>query len=150
LTFGMTGGAVAVLGVGAAAMIISTLVAVRRVDASTVLGVLCVYLLLALVFSSVNQVGVAVRPDQDAYVRGVTGTPTAADLLYFSVITLCTVGYGDIVPVSQVARALTVLESLTGQLYLVSVVAGVVGGWRAGEAVRAEIQAADADADAEQ
>jgi hypothetical protein len=43
------------------------------------------------------------------------------------------VGYGDITPASEAARSVAVTEALVGQLYLVSVVAGVVGGWRAAE-----------------
>ncbi|HEY7174432.1 MAG TPA: potassium channel family protein, partial [Micromonosporaceae bacterium] len=49
-----------------------------------------------------------------------------SDTLYFSLITLTTVGYGDIVPVANVARAVASIEALVGQLYLVSVVAAVV------------------------
>jgi hypothetical protein len=136
--YGVTGLAVAVLAGAIVTLIISALVAVRRVDAATVLGVLCVYLLIALIFAAVGQVAAAFQYGQDQYVRGVFGAPTASDLLYLSVITLCTVGYGDIVPVSEVARALSVVESLTGQLYLVSIVAAVVAGWRPGEAARAD------------
>jgi Ion channel len=97
------------------------------VDVDTVLGVLCVYLLLALLFAALNQVLAAVGHN---YLHGAPDPPTASDLLYFSVVTMATVGYGDITPASEVARAVAVVEALTGQLYLVSVVAAVVGGWR--------------------
>ena len=109
------------------AAITSTLRVRLRVDAATVFGVLCIYLLFALFFASVHQVLAAI---QSPYLHGVAGHPSASDLLYFSVITLSTVGYGDITPASEAARAVTVVEALTGQLYLVSVVAGVVAGWR--------------------
>jgi hypothetical protein len=98
-----------------------------RIDTPTVLGVLCVYLLLALFFASVNQVLAAFETN---YLHGASTPPTASDLLYFSVITIATVGYGDITPATEVARAVVVIEALTGQLYLVSVVAAVVGGWQ--------------------
>lgn len=97
------------------------------VDTQTVLGALSVYLLLALLFASLHQLFAAFNPD--GYLHGVQGLPSAADQLYFSVITLATVGYGDIVPASSLARAVVVVEAMTGQLYLVSVVAAVVGGW---------------------
>jgi hypothetical protein len=103
---------------------------VRRgvgVNVATVLAVLCVYLLFALFFADVHQFFAALSHD---YLSGTTDPPTPSDLLYFSVITLSTVGFGDVTPASQVARAVTVVEALLGQLYLVSVVAGVVGGWR--------------------
>lgn len=111
------------------AVIALTLWSLRRIDFEAVLGVLCIYLLLALVFASLSQFLVTFEPD---YLNGVNGTPTASDLLYFSVITIATVGYGDLTPATDLARAVSVVEALTGQLYLVSVVAAVVGGWRAG------------------
>ena len=46
---------------------------------------------------------------------------------YYSFVTITTLGYGDITPVSEVARALSVLEAVVGQLYLVVVVAWLVG-----------------------
>jgi len=100
----------------------------RVVDTATVLGVLCIYLLLALLFAGIHQVLAAFSPH---YLNGAPEPPTSSDLLYFSVITVTTVGFGDITPASLPARAVTVLEALVGQLYLVSVVAGVVAGWRA-------------------
>ena len=49
------------------------------------------------------------------------------ELLYFSLITLTTVGYGDIVPLSGMARILTALEGVTGVLYIATTVALLVG-----------------------
>jgi voltage-gated potassium channel Kch len=49
------------------------------------------------------------------------------ELLYFSLITLTTVGYGDIVPLSGTARILTALEGVTGVLYIATTVALLVG-----------------------
>ena len=47
--------------------------------------------------------------------------------IYFSFSTMSTLGYGDIVPVSRLARSLSWLEALTGQLYLTILVARLVG-----------------------
>jgi hypothetical protein len=52
------------------------------------------------------------------------------DFLYYSAITQTTVGYGDIVPVSEFARSLASMEALTGQLYL-----AILVGWLVGRAV---------------
>jgi voltage-gated potassium channel len=49
--------------------------------------------------------------------------------VYFSFVTLSTLGYGDIVPVSPVARGLAVGEAILGQLYLAVLVARLVGGY---------------------
>jgi hypothetical protein len=111
----------------AIASIVGVLVEKPVVDTASVLGVLCIYLLLALLFSGVHQILAAFRPH---YLNGAGQPPDSSDLLYFSVITLTTVGYGDLTPASLSARAVAVVEALIGQLYLVSVVAGVVAGWR--------------------
>jgi hypothetical protein len=127
---GLVGGASFLLTAAIIAILAVSIVQRPRVDTPAVLGVLAVYLLLALLFASLNQLFAAFNPD--GYLNGVTGLPTAADQLYFSVVTMATLGFGDIVPASQVARAVVVVEALVGQLYLVSVVAAVVGGWHRG------------------
>jgi hypothetical protein len=52
------------------------------------------------------------------------------ELLYFSLITLSTVGYGDIVPLSGAARIVTALEGVTGVLYIATTVALLVSRFR--------------------
>jgi hypothetical protein len=122
-------GACSVVLIGTAMVTIgSTLRGRLVVDITTVLGVLCIYLMFALFFAGLNQLLGAFTTH---YLNGTADPATPSDLLYFSVITLATVGYGDITPAAEVARAVSVLEALTGQLYLVSVVAAVVGGWHA-------------------
>ncbi|MEQ7009415.1 potassium channel family protein [Actinopolymorpha sp. B17G11] len=113
----------------AGSLVIHSLMANARVDLATVLGVLCIYLLIALVFSSAHELGGAFLT---GYFEGAHRPPTAGDCLYYSVITITTVGIGDISPGTNLARMVTVLEALVGQLYIVSVVAAVVGRWRRG------------------
>ena len=60
-----------------------------------------------------------VANDPQASMEGFNG-------LYFSLITLCTVGYGDITPVSRVARMLAAMEALTGLLYVAVLIARLV------------------------
>lgn len=110
------------------AALIAALVAWRTVDLSTVLGVLCVYLLLALFFANLHELGAAFST---GYLNGVAGEVTSGDCLYLSVMTLATVGFGDVTPATGFGRTIAITEAMVGQLYLVSVVAGVVGGWRA-------------------
>jgi len=58
-----------------------------------------------------------------------TGTPKILrqELLYMSLVTLSTVGYGDIVPTWPPARMLAVLEAVTGQIYMAVLIGGLVG-----------------------
>jgi uncharacterized membrane protein len=106
-------------------VLVRTIWAWRRVETATVLGVLCVYLLLALFFANLHLLGAALKTP---YFHGAD-QPDYADCLYFSVTTLTTTGLGDLTPDTQFGRTLTITEALLGQLYLVSVVAAVVGGW---------------------
>ena len=115
--------ATALLTVAAIAVLARTLLMTGIVNGSTVNGVLCIYLLIALFFGSLNELFAALTPH---YVQ-VAGAPVStSQMLYFSVITLSTVGYGDITPASSLAQGVAATEALIGQLYLVSVVAAVV------------------------
>jgi Ion channel len=109
------------------ALIVRYLMVSAQVDVATVLGVLSIYLLIALFFASIHEIGTVLQPD---YLRGAGASPTSSDTLYLSVITITTLGFGDITPGTNVARMVAVMEALVGQLYLVSVVAAVIGGWR--------------------
>jgi hypothetical protein len=110
-----------------------TLLAAGVIDGPAVRGVLCIYLLLGLLFSAMHGFAGALISD---YLNGVNGHPTQSDTLYFSLITLTTVGYGDITPAANLARAIAASEALTGQLYLVSVVAAVVSRYQPSQRVR--------------
>jgi hypothetical protein len=94
------------------------------VTAQIVSGVLSIYLLAGIVFSFAFGTIDAIDPGSL-----FAGNPPAdvADELYFSFVTLCTVGYGDYTPGSSVARAFSVAEMLVGQIYLVTVVSVIVG-----------------------
>ncbi|HSR22115.1 MAG TPA: potassium channel family protein [Candidatus Eisenbacteria bacterium] len=94
------------------------------VTVQSVMAALCIYVVLGMVFASVASAVAAIGGA--AYFVGRPSADTS-DYTYFSFITLATVGYGDYVPALRLGRALAVLEGLTGQLYLVTVVALVVG-----------------------
>jgi len=63
--------------------------------------------------------------------------------IYYSFVTLTTLGYGDIVPRSEVARGLAIMEALVGQLYLAVMVARLVSLYVAGEGKRNHRDAQD-------
>lgn len=118
---------------------------VRRdvgVDGRTVLGAVCVYLMLSTLFTfafgAVAAQGRFFRGDEPA---------TLASLQYFSLATLTTVGYGDLAAATRLGRSLAVIEALLGQIYLVTVVALLVG--RLGPSSRQATEAAASDQDRE-
>lgn len=92
----------------------------RVVNLQTILGAICIYLLIGLFFTYLYGTIDALTP---FHVFTLISRPNLGDYLYFSFITLTTVGYGDISPQGPLARFLAVLEALSGQVYLVTVVA---------------------------
>jgi len=94
-----------------------------EVTVQSVMAALCIYLVLGMFFASLASAVSAIGGHP--YFAGHS-TANSSEYTYFSFITLATVGYGDYVPALSLGRALAVLEGLTGQLYLVTVVALVV------------------------
>jgi energy-coupling factor transporter transmembrane protein EcfT len=84
-----------------------------------VLGAIAAYLLLALCFSLAYDLIEYVHPGSFTLpLEGAQGNQTrSASFLYFSVVTLTTVGFGDIAAVHPVARSLVMVEALVGTLY---------------------------------
>jgi voltage-gated potassium channel Kch len=100
----------------------------QRVRTEHLAAALSAYLLLGVCGGVVFAALSAISPSAMA----VGGQGTAHGLgigtaMYFSFVTLATLGYGDITPVSQVARGLATLEAIAGQLYLALLVARLVG-----------------------
>lgn len=99
----------------------------QGVTPQAVAGALAVYLLLGVVFALA--IGVAARLDDGPwFAQGTDGT--TSDQLYFSFTALTTTGFGDLSAGTRGGRALTVLEMLTGQIYLVTVIALLMGNLR--------------------
>ena len=95
-----------------------------RVDANHVFAALDTYLLVGLIFGVGYSLLDGVWPDSFA-------APLESDLdlaggVYFSFVTLATLGYGDVVPISNIARGIAILEAVAGQLYLAVLVARLV------------------------
>jgi Ion channel len=95
----------------------------REVTIATLAGVLAIYLLAGMFFSFVY--GVIGAVDGPA-LFAEQATSDRADQLYFSFVTMCTVGYGDLTPAGDLARAVAVIQMLVGQIYLVTIVALIV------------------------
>ena len=79
-------------------------------------GAVAVLLLLGLVWASAYELLYLVRPA--AFSGAVGVAPGLQTWIYYSFVTLTTMGYGDITPVHPIARSLAISEALTGQLYI--------------------------------
>jgi hypothetical protein len=94
-----------------------------EVNARSVLGAISIYLLLGMLFLFVYGAA-AVLGSGPFFAQGIDGTRSLR--LYFSYVTLATLGYGDYTPAGNLGHMLAVAEALIGQLYLVTVVAVLV------------------------
>lgn len=96
-----------------------------RVNHNTVLAAICVYVLIGILWGFVYLLIYEANPK--SFDIDLSLGPAEVQLRYFSMMTLTTVGYGDIVPKSTEARAFAALESLLAQIYLAAIIARLVG-----------------------
>lgn len=104
-------------------MVFHNVLSSRRVTQDTLVSAASVYLLIGLTYAvalaAINSsIPGAFRPGEGLHF---------GDMLYVSFVTLTTLGFGDIVPVAEQARAVILLEALTGVLYLAFVISRLVG-----------------------
>lgn len=104
----------------------------RDVPADAILGAMCGYLLLGIIWTVLYSAVETASPGsfkipQPGDIPGANTRPAPGTLGYFSFITLATVGYGDVTPATPLARTLAWMEAVAGQFYLAVLVAGLVG-----------------------
>jgi hypothetical protein len=105
-----------------ALMVLSAVLRAGTVTRHQIQGAIAAYLLIGLAWAAAYEF-VALR-DAGAFAgtEALAGVPWT----YYSLVTLTTMGYGDITPVSSAARSLAVAEALTGQMYIAILIARLV------------------------
>ncbi|MDH3555318.1 MAG: potassium channel family protein [Deltaproteobacteria bacterium] len=98
----------------------------KEVTRDLIVGAAVVYLFMALMWTFIFVVVEILHPGSFSIPEGQDIGATQS-FLYYSFVTITTLGYGDITPVTRLARSLCVLEAVIGQLYLVVQVAWLVG-----------------------
>ena len=93
------------------------------ITGNQITGAVCVYLLFGVIWVIAYQLVEMFSPGS---VKGLESYQSGQPLLYYSLVTLTTLGYGDIVPVRPAALALAYTEAVFGQIYLAVLVAGLV------------------------
>lgn len=114
---------------GAAGMTVAWLFRRSALDFDGILGSVCGYLFLGLAWAVAYGMVETSHPGSFTFAPGLRTAESGADpqvLVYYSFVTLTTVGYGDVTPVSPAARTLAWIQALTGQFYLAVIVAGLV------------------------
>jgi voltage-gated potassium channel Kch len=109
-------------------MIVNILFFIYRQDKVTrdlISGAAVVYLLMAMMWTFIYRVVETAHPG--SFTIPTTDIHERMRFIYFSLVTITTLGYGDIVPKTSLASSLATLEAVVGQLYLVTTVAWLVG-----------------------
>ena len=114
----------------ATVMILRRLFRLQRVTVETLSSAASAYLLVGVTFALAYAALSAQDPNAFTMggVPGITGFEVS---IYYSFVTLTTLGYGDILPVSHAARTLAIFESICGVLYLGMIIARMVGMYQA-------------------
>jgi len=107
----------------------------RQVDLNRIAGAISVYMLIGLIWTSLYFALSLIDPQS---FKGITlltdyqanlASTAYLDLLYYSYVTLSTLGYGDVTPVSRAAQSLAYLEAICGVIYLAVLVSALVGSY---------------------
>lgn len=115
------------------AVIVRSMLSRSDVTVDVIFGAMSVYLLIGVTWTFIFAIVEIINPGSFNF--GSLGTEAIASarhgelrfLSYFSLVTLSTLGYGDITPVTPIARSLASLEAVVGQLYIAVLVARLVG-----------------------
>ena len=113
-----------------ASVLLRDVLSQERVTVDTILGSACIYLMIGVTFALLFQAVSMVVPDAFMYQGSLfVQDPAAAfdqRFLYFSFVTMTTLGYGDMTPNDEFAGSLAALEAMTGVLFIATLVARLV------------------------
>ncbi len=129
------------------------IITARSIRSNEIYGAIYVYLLIGVLFAQAYQLLLAGYPDALYFDPGRFSAPQmigsglytrgAGDLVYYSFVTLGTVGYGDVTPSSPLARSLSLIEAVIGIMYVATMIARFVSIQISGEGRGAEPEHAD-------
>jgi len=99
-----------------------------EISIDKIFAAICVYFLLGMIWSFLYALTDLFIPGSFIFTNLSQGQDhTAGFFIYYSFVTLTTLGYGDIIPTSDIAKSLAALEAFTGQLFLAVLIARLVG-----------------------
>lgn len=96
------------------------------VNRHTVRGGICLYLLIGLIWAMGFAILESLSPGAFRYEEAVGREAVIQVFVYYSLVTLSTLGYGDVAPILPLARSLAAIEAIVGQLYIAVFVATLV------------------------
>lgn len=100
----------------------------NNMSANRIVGAICVYLMLGVIWAlSYGLLELMIPGSFGGLTEGATTLSWSPDWVYFSFVTITTLGYGDVLPLTFFSRTLAYFEAIVGQFYLAVLVAGLVG-----------------------
>jgi voltage-gated potassium channel len=114
---------------GAAVVIVKSLFNSRSLTFDSIFGAVCGYLFLGVAWAMAYSMIETFQPDSFQFSESLRSSGENAQpsvLMYYSFVTLTTVGYGDVTPITSTTRTFAWIEAITGQFYLAIIVAGLV------------------------
>lgn len=108
------------------AVILNYVLRAERITQEVISGALVVYLLFGLLWMFLFSLTEFLSPGSFTSTTNL-GEENRFALLYYSYVTLTTLGYGDVTPITPMATSLAVLEAIIGQIYLTVLIARLVG-----------------------
>ena len=98
-----------------------------EITSNSIIGSICIFLLLGMVWTMLYLLLAEFIPNAFAGIELVNWKQNLPDFIYFSFVTLTTLGFGDLLPVSPLARFLVYMEAVVGVFYMAIVVSSLVG-----------------------
>ena len=104
----------------------------KKINENAIFGVACVYILMGLIWTMIYILINYFQPGSFQFQNGVefindVDSHEFLNLFYFSFVTITTLGYGDVIPISKIAKMCSILEAVIGQLFIAISVARIVG-----------------------
>ena len=99
-------------------LLVIKLLSIRVITAELIFCAISIYLLIGIMWAGIYSVLEGISPGSFS---------ETTDLLYFSFVTLTTVGFGDVAPLSVLSRRLAVFEAAMGSIYMAVIIAMIVG-----------------------
>jgi len=97
-----------------------------EITGNNIMGSICIFLLLGFIWAIFYLLLIEVTPTSFSGIELTTWKQNLPDVMYFSFITLTTLGYGDVLPISPLARFLVYMEAIVGVFYMAIVVSSLV------------------------